>query len=72
MRSTNFTWSILEYLVPNTNITAEAKYLAKLLLPLSQSISTINNTKYFIEEIKNVEIPSGYEVVSFDVKALFT
>ena len=33
---------------------------------------TINNTKHFIEQIKNVEIPNSYEMVSFDLKPLLT
>ena len=48
------------------------KYLAKLFLPLSQFIYTITSTKHFIEQIKNLEIPSSYGMVSFDVESLHT
>ena len=40
--------------------------------PLSQSDYTVNSTKYFIEQIKHDKIPEGYQVMSFDVKSLFT
>ena len=49
-----------------------SKYLAKLLLPLSQSEYTIKNTKQFIEQIRMKQVPDGYKMVSFDVKSLFT
>ena len=49
-----------------------AKYLAKLLSPLSQSKYTIKNTKQFIEQIHMKQVPDGYKMVSFDVKSLFT
>ena len=49
-----------------------SKYLAKLLLPLSQSEYTIKNTKQFIEQIRMKQVPDDYKIVSFDVKSLFT
>ena len=49
-----------------------AKNLAKLLSPLSHSEYTIKSTKNFIENIKNRKIPRNYEMISFDVKSLFT
>ncbi len=49
-----------------------AKFLSKLLLPLTKSEYTIESTKHFIELIGNKKIPAGYELVSFDVKSLFT
>ena len=49
-----------------------AKYLAKLLSPLSQSDYTVNSTKHFIEQIKFDKIPQRYQMMSFDVKPLFT
>ena len=49
-----------------------SKYLAKLLLPLSQSEYTIKNTKQFIEQIRMKQVPDGYRMVSYDVKSLFT
>ena len=49
-----------------------AKYLAKLLSPLAQSNYTINSTKDIMIKIKNEKIPENYEMVSFDVKSLFT
>ena len=48
------------------------KYLAKLLSPLAQSNYTINSTKDLMIKIKNEKIPENYEMVSFDVKSLFT
>ena len=48
------------------------KYLAKLLSPLSQLDCTINSSKDFIEQIKYDNIPEGYQVISFDVRLLFT
>ena len=32
----------------------------------------MENTKYFIEKLRTAEVPKGYQMVSFDVKALFT
>ena len=49
-----------------------AKYLAKLLFPLAQCNYTINSTKDLMIKIKNEKIPENYEMVSFDVKSLFT
>ena len=49
-----------------------AKYLAKLLYPLAQSSYTINSTKDLMIKIKNEKMPENYEMVSFDVKSLFT
>ena len=50
-----------------------AKYLVKKLLsPLSTSAITVSNSKEIMTTIKNVQLPSGYHMVSFDVKSLFT
>ena len=49
-----------------------AKYLAKLLSPLSLSQYTIKSTKDFIQKIHNVNVPHGFNMISFDVKSLFT
>ena len=49
-----------------------AKYLAKLLSPLSTSEYTVSSSKEFMTTIKNVQVPSGFHMVSFDVKSLFT
>ena len=48
-----------------------AKYLAKLLSPLSLSQYTIKSTKDFIQKIHNVNVPHGFNMTSFDVKSLF-
>ena len=48
------------------------KHLAKFLSPLSASEYTVKSTKDFIEKLKTVKVPKGYQMVSFDVKALFT
>ena len=49
-----------------------AKYLAKLISPLSTSEYTVSSSKEFMTTIKNVQVPSGYHMVSFHVKSLFT
>ena len=48
-----------------------AKYLTKLLPPLSQSQYTVKSTKDFIEKIHNVNVPHGFDMISFDMKSLF-
>ena len=45
-----------------------AKYLAKLSSPLSTSEYTVSSSKEFMTTIKNVQVPSGFHMVSFDVK----
>ena len=49
-----------------------AKYFAKLLSPLSTSEYLISSSKEFKTTIKDVQVPSGYYIVSFDLKSLFT
>ena len=49
-----------------------AKYLPKLLAPLSTSKYTVNNSKEFIERLKKIKLQNGYEMISFDVVNLFT
>ena len=49
-----------------------AKYLAKFLSPLENLKYTVTSTKDFIEKIKNVKVPDGHQLISFDVKSLFT
>ena len=49
-----------------------AKYLAKLLSPLSQSQYTVKSIKDFIGKMKNVNVPHGFNKISFDVKSLFS
>ena len=49
-----------------------AKYLAKLLSPLSQSQHTVKSTKDFIEKIRNLNVAHGFDMISFNVKSLFT
>ena len=48
-----------------------AKYLAKLLSPLSKSQCTVNSTKEFIDLVKKETVPSSYKISS-DVYLLFT
>ena len=45
---------------------------AKLLSPLSTSEYTVSNSVEFMTTIKNLQVRSGYHMVSFDVKSLFT
>ena len=40
-----------------------AKYLAKRLSPLSQSQYTVKSTEDFIEEIRNVNVPHGFDMI---------
>ena len=49
-----------------------AKHLRKLLLPLSHSEFTVENTKTFIQEFKNMLPPDEYKLISFGVTSLFT
>ena len=49
-----------------------AKYLSKLMSPLSISEYTVSSTKDFVQNIRTSKVPTGYYMVSFDVKALFT
>ena len=46
-----------------------AKYLAKLLSPLSVSEYTVKSTKDFVNKIRKEKFPPGYTLVSFDVKS---
>ena len=48
------------------------KHLSKVLSPLRESEHNIKSTKNFIQQIKKELIPAGYEMVSFDMKSLFT
>ena len=49
-----------------------AKYLSKLISPLSSSEYTVSSTKNFVRNIQTIKVPRGYHMVSFDVKSLFT
>ena len=49
-----------------------AKYLAKLLSPLSTSEYTVKSTSDFITHIKGQNIPNNFKLISFDVTSLFT
>ena len=49
-----------------------AKYLNKLLTPLNKSDYNIVNTEDLIRRLREETIPSGYKVISFDMKSLFT
>ena len=40
--------------------------------PLSQSQYIAQTTKDLIEKIGNVNVPHGFDMISFDVKSLFT
>ena len=61
-------------LVSNTNTVTYnlAKYLSKLLAPLRELPYTIKGTKDFIEKVKAKAVPNDDQIVSFDVKSLFT
>ena len=49
-----------------------AKYLAKLLSPLSTSEYTVKSTSDFITHIKGQNVPNNFKLISFDVTSLFT
>ena len=49
-----------------------AKYLNSLLAPLGKTDCSLLNTESFIKDIKGQRIPDGYQMISFDVKSLFT
>ena len=40
--------------------------------PLANSEYTVTSTKDFIEKINNVKAADGHQLISFDVKSLFT
>ena len=48
-----------------------AKYLSKLISPGSSSEYTVSSTKNFAQNIRAIKVPTGYHMVSFDVKSLF-
>ena len=56
----------------NTGTYHLAKYLAKLISPLSTLEYTVSSSIEFMATIKNAQVPSGFHMVSFDVKLLFT
>ena len=60
------------FFIIDTAIYRLAIHLAKLLPPSSTSEYTVNSTKDFIEKLRTIKAPKGYQMVSFDVKALFT
>ena len=49
-----------------------AKYLAKLLPPLSTSEYTVKSTSDFITHIKRRNISNNFKLISFDVTSFFT
>ena len=51
---------------------SQAKYLSKLTSPLSSSEYTVSSTKDFVQNIQTIKVPTGYHMVSFDVKSLLT
>ena len=49
-----------------------AKYLSRLSALLGESEYIIKSTKDFVGKVKEKKMPNGYQIVSFDVKSLFT
>ena len=49
-----------------------SKHLAKLLAPLTKSKYTVESTKDFISQTREMKIGKEFEMVSFDVSNLFT
>ena len=60
------------YLVIATGSYQLAKYLAKLLSPLSTSEYVAANNMEFINPTKTMNISKDHSFISFDVKPLFT
>lgn len=56
----------------NTSTYNLAKFLSISLFPLYRSDHNTISTKNFIQNIKKENIPTGYKMVSFDVKSCFT
>ena len=56
-----------------STLTVGKKYLTTILQPLTdKSRRKLQSTENFIDAIKDVQIPDDYNLVSFDVKSLFT
>ena len=50
-----------------------AKYLANILSPLvGHTKHHVKNSSEFADKIKNLEVPPGQKLVSYDVTSLFT
>ena len=56
----------------NTATYELARYLTKMLSPLSCSPYTVENSTKFVNSIKQQIISCSYKLVSFNVKSLFT
>ena len=67
-------WQVLFPIISNIDTATYqlGKHLAKLLSPLSTSEYAVNSTKDCIEKWRKVKVPKGYQMVSFDIKVLFT
>ena len=49
-----------------------AKYSNKILTRLTKSKYNILNTQDLIRRLREETVPTGYKMISFDVKSLFT
>ena len=56
----------------NTATYQLAKHLSKILSPLKESEYIIKSTTHFMEIIKHKKVPEGFQMVSLDVKSVFT
>ena len=56
----------------NTSTYSLVNFLSKSLSPLRQSNHNVRSTKNFIQNIKREIIPTGYKMVFFNLKWLFT
>ena len=56
----------------NTATYQLAMHLSEVLLPSRESEQNIKSTEDLIRQIQKEPIPEEYEMVSFDVKSLFT
>ena len=60
------------YLKIGTATYETAKYLNSLLAPLGKSECSPLNTETFVKHIKGQRMPDVHQIISFDIKSLFT
>ena len=70
----NMDWLPIRPIASNLNTATYqlAKHLSKILSPLKESEYIIKSTTHFMEIIKHKKVPEGFQMVSLDVKSVFT
>ena len=63
-------WPIISNI--NNTIYHLAKDLSKVIATLSISEYTVSSTKDIVQNIRSIKVPTGYDMISFDVKSVFT